>query len=227
MPRKKRVEKIYDYSAGCYERDKAKVSGKTKEFIAVEDWLNFSMTNHSEDEIRSRILNNIDSVCFTYICRYSRLSEKFIYELIGLSTGLFDWSNYDFNQCVTVSRLCMEEPERREKIVEAIMYKYYPDQVKFDRDKTQKQIKQARLDNKNINATLDPIIEIPNEYKDLDPKLFIGAKGILYNFRDKIDWYYIDRYQILSDDFKEVFGSVIKSAKSTVVNKEMTDYDIE
>ena len=225
MPRRKKVEKTYDYSPGCYERDKVKSFNKSEDSYAVEDWLNFSMSNHSESEIRSRILTNIDSICFTYVCRYSRLSEKFIYELIGLSTGLFDWSNYDFKQCINISRLCMEDPKRRKKIVEAIMYKYYPDQVKFDREIIRKQINQAKKDGKTISLTLDPIIEIPEEYRDVDPKLFIGSNGIIYNFRDKIDWYYIDRYQILSDDFKEVFSSVIKSAKNAVQNNETTDYD--
>lgn len=225
MPRKKKVEKTYDYSPGCYERDRVKSFEKSVDTYAVEDWLKFSMTNRSENEIRARILTDIDSICFTYVCRYSRLSEKFIYELIGLSTGLFDWSNYDFKQCINISRLCMEDPKRREKIVEAIMYKYYPDQVNFDRERIKKQIYQAKKDGRSVTLTLDPIIEIPEEYRDVDPKLFIGSKGITYSFRDKIDWYYIDRYQILSDDFKELFSSVIKSAKNAVQNKEEIDYD--
>ena len=52
--------------------------------------LEWSMQQHSEDEIRDMILSDPETICFTYVCRYSQMSEEFIEnELIVLSTLLF------------------------------------------------------------------------------------------------------------------------------------------
>lgn len=53
-------------------------------------WVRWSMEQHTEDEIRDAILNHPELVCFSYICRYSQMSEEFIEnELIVLGTGIF------------------------------------------------------------------------------------------------------------------------------------------
>jgi len=53
-------------------------------------WVEWSMTNHTEDEIRDAILNKPELVCYTYLSRYSQMSGEFIEnEFIVLSTGLF------------------------------------------------------------------------------------------------------------------------------------------
>lgn len=59
--------------------------------LKVKSWSEFSMNEQSEVSIRNRILlEGVDSVCVSYICRYSRLSERFIDELRVLSTGLLE-----------------------------------------------------------------------------------------------------------------------------------------
>jgi hypothetical protein len=61
----------------------------------VKFWQEWSMTPHTEDEIREQILTDLNSVCFTYVCRYSKMSSKFIEEFIALSTGFLNKENYE------------------------------------------------------------------------------------------------------------------------------------
>jgi hypothetical protein len=71
----------------------------------VEDWANFSLTPQTEDAIRERILHDNktgqNTICITYICEYSKLSEEFIEELCELTkykvhivnTTKYKWTN--------------------------------------------------------------------------------------------------------------------------------------
>jgi hypothetical protein len=57
----------------------------------VNDWYKFSTQPQSEEDIRDRIIkeiieNNISKyLCLSYVCKYSKLSEDFIEELIYLT----------------------------------------------------------------------------------------------------------------------------------------------
>lgn len=63
----------------------------------VTEWITFSLTPHTEDEIREKILTDYHNVCFSYICAHQKLSEDFIIELAALSTGLLHKFNYSEN----------------------------------------------------------------------------------------------------------------------------------
>lgn len=65
-----------------------------KQKADISEWINFSLTPHTEDKIREKILTDFNNVCFTYICGEQVLSEDFILELAALSTGLLDKENY-------------------------------------------------------------------------------------------------------------------------------------
>lgn len=65
-----------------------------KQEADISEWIKFSLTPHTEDEIREKILTDFNNVCFTYICGEQVLSEDFILELAALSTGLLDKENY-------------------------------------------------------------------------------------------------------------------------------------
>lgn len=64
---------------------------ENKDKYNVIQWLEFSMHPQSEDDIRKKLLEEIEmgtlgyNVCVSYVCRYSRLSEEFIEELIKLT----------------------------------------------------------------------------------------------------------------------------------------------
>ena len=62
----------------------------------TKEWIEWSLKPHSEEEIRERVLNDRESVCYSYICSSSRLSEKFIIELaiISLDETITE-DNYD------------------------------------------------------------------------------------------------------------------------------------
>ena len=61
----------------------------------ISEWKEFSMTPHTCDELRKKIMTDYDNVCFSYICHYSELPEEFIPELAALSTGMLTEDNYD------------------------------------------------------------------------------------------------------------------------------------
>ena len=58
-------------------------------------WVTWSTSPHSEDEIREAVFHTPELICWSYVCRFSTLSEEFIEELIVLSTGLFDGESED------------------------------------------------------------------------------------------------------------------------------------
>ena len=185
MANRKKQKKKYDYGPGCYERslNADKGSQITAELLAVEQWKEFSMKNQREDVIRDQILSDINSVCISYICRFSRLSEEFIDELIGLSTGLFNYTNYDLEQVLLISKLCIEEPERREKIIESLLYKYYAPLVDIQRKKLEDQIQEAKINKKKTNKTVtpEPIIDL-----SLSPLFFWNFTSPTDNTSSKI-----------------------------------------
>ena len=53
------------------------------------NWVTWSTSKHTEDEIRTAYLLTPELICTTYLCRYCTMSEDFIEELIVLSTGIF------------------------------------------------------------------------------------------------------------------------------------------
>lgn len=64
----------------------------------VEQWIEFSMNPRTEDELRQAMLDkNLREhiVCVSYVCRNSLMSCEFIEEFMALSTGSFDYTNYN------------------------------------------------------------------------------------------------------------------------------------
>ena len=71
----------------------------------VQDWAEWSMTPHSEEEIRNKCLDDIDGICFAYLCNTSYISEEFFEEFLALSTGLINRSNYNnLNYYISILR---------------------------------------------------------------------------------------------------------------------------
>lgn len=97
---------VYDYG-GCVRTWKSvfkPIIKRRKEDVVpikqesdVTEWVTFSLTPHTEDEIREKILTSYKDVCFAYICAHQKLSEDFIIELAALSTGLLYKYNYSEN----------------------------------------------------------------------------------------------------------------------------------
>ena len=58
--------------------------------IKDNDWAEFSLTPQTEQVLEERMLKSIDSVCVTYICRFSALSDRFIERMLALTTGVLN-----------------------------------------------------------------------------------------------------------------------------------------
>ena len=62
---------------------------------SIDEWKNWSLTPHSPDEIRDKILDDFENVCFSFVCTASKIPEEFMSEFMALSTGLITRENYD------------------------------------------------------------------------------------------------------------------------------------
>ena len=60
----------------------------------LEDWLDFSLYPQSELEIRKRAVNDAmyktHSLCYSYVCRFSKLSEEFIEDLMFITSPFYE-----------------------------------------------------------------------------------------------------------------------------------------
>lgn len=78
--------KEYNMGTEGYMKKNAPVSGIIKD----NDWSEFSLTPQTEQALEERMLKSIDSVCVTYICRFSSLSDRFIERMLALTTGVLN-----------------------------------------------------------------------------------------------------------------------------------------
>ena len=62
---------------------------------SIEEWKNWSLTPHTPDEIREKILTDFENVCFSFVCATSKIPEEFMPEFMALSTGYIKKENYD------------------------------------------------------------------------------------------------------------------------------------
>lgn len=61
----------------------------------VDEWVSYSMTSHPFEELRNRVLTDVDSVCYTYLCRNNPMNEEEIIELSILSFGIIQKKYYE------------------------------------------------------------------------------------------------------------------------------------
>ena len=153
----------------------------------VHELIEFSSTPHSEEELRLAFLNNKD-VCVSYICRHSPMSEDFIIEFTGLTTGLFNHGNYDKKAAMAIGELMMMSVGDREDIIKLIS--------QYNRAKITKE-------------------ELPELFRDLEEE---HLRLIDINIRDRVDWLYIARYQNISKEFAEKYKVVLKNFIDTPYN---------
>lgn len=91
-------------------------------------WVDWSLTPHSEEEIREAVFNTPELICWSYICKSSVLSEEFIEELLVLSTGLFDgvrrelYNEENINMIKEI--LYIEPTPARKNLQKAVAEKY-------------------------------------------------------------------------------------------------------
>jgi hypothetical protein len=58
-----------------------------KEKLKTDNWAEWSLTPHTEDEIREKVLTDYNNVCFAYVCEKSPMTKRFAEELAVLSAA--------------------------------------------------------------------------------------------------------------------------------------------
>ena len=145
----------------------------------VSKWYEFSMNSRSEDEIREMILTDPDSVCYSYICMKSPLSENFIEELRVLSTELINKELYTPDNLKLVSDILSIKnlTERSKYVRELYMNNKLPyfmkSKIRSDmmvRDKLdwRNLVKYQNLSKEFIDSHQDEINEVRRMYNSQD-----------------------------------------------------------
>lgn len=120
---------------------------------AVKRWADWSMTNHTTEEIKQQILTNPNDVCFTFLCRYSRIPEDFFDEFMVLSSGLLNpkspKEDYDKIKKVLFSKLGVTD--------ENLEHPYITIQVPYDKTKKIENwdMVPENIDIKRVNEKID------------------------------------------------------------------------
>lgn len=136
----------------------------------LKDWLDFSLFPQSELEIRKRAVNDAlyktHSLCYSYVCRFSKLSEDFIEDLMFITSPFYE-IDYD-------------NKENRNFIVDLI-----------DLDITTK-------------SQLEKAIVKLSKFRSVDSRMlskFHGNRKIKNVAADRLDWFYLYKFQNLSEAF--------------------------
>lgn len=159
---------------------KKKEETKKTSTDTVDDLVNWSMTPHTEEELRDTMLAK-KTVYVTYICKHTPMTEEFIIEFTGLSTGEFNYVNYNKEACMIIGHLMMLSQQERDHIIEL-----------------------GKLVKTN-NLSID---ELPEPFNKLDKKYLYLLSPLV---RDRIDWLNIGKYQNMSNEFIEKYKSVLKN----------------
>ena len=184
----KPVKKVNTERAVWESRDRASIEPKVISDDIVEEWLEFSMNQRTPEEIRHKVFTNPKAVCFSYLCRFCMMSEDFIIELSGLSSGVFENENvYNPEQAKILGSLLMiPKKGDREEI------------IRLFRSYQRKEI---------------PLEKIPAEFRKLEPWIMMSIDNVT---RDKVDWYYIEKYQNLSNEFRIKHKALLHPKASAV-----------
>lgn len=177
----------------------AKNNDKTEEDkLKVKSWSEFSMNEQSEASIRNRILlKGVDSVCVSYICRYSRLSESFINELRVLSTGLLKPDEYYSRNLKVIS----DALDKRSELKSDNPYK------KLDGDKLGK----IELLYEEVDGTCYTIERAVSGIRDSLDWVYLSQYQILseefiLKHAKEVHWGFIFKSQNVSTEFKKKYG---------------------
>lgn len=103
-----------------FGKQKEKATKNQKATKKVNDWASFSLNPRTEDEIRERLKEDKESVCLSYICENSVLSEEFIEELIKLTKCKNSKGN-------SVNRIDWDAISRKQKLSEEFILKHAED----------------------------------------------------------------------------------------------------
>lgn len=173
-------------------------------FNNIGDWYEFSTNPQPEEDIRRRAifdsLTKSNSICYSYLCRTSRLSEKFIEELMFISSNAFTLQFYDEKHIGIVVDLIDQNFKKKEDQTDYIFQL-----IEAEKKRMKKEIE----DGKRKVASVDPFLY----------HIFTMDSII----QDKLDWFYISKFQKLSGSFIEKHHNMIDEElrrKQTIYSRE-------
>lgn len=136
----------------------------------LEDWLDFSLFPQPELEIRKRAIDDAlyktHTLCYSYVCRFSKLSEEFIEDLMFITSPFYE-IDYD-------------NKENRNFVVDLI-----------DLDIS-------------TRSQLEKAIEKLSKSRSIDSGFlnkFHGNRKVKNVASDRLDWFYLYKFQNLSEPF--------------------------
>ena len=149
---------------------------------SIRDWLNFSISPQEEETIERMAIKDIDSLCYSFICRYSKLSENFIERLLALTTGVLNEKSTD---------------EEISKLTDLMV------KVKTSEDKSY---------NPEITLTSKVTLLKDKTKKKSPDNMEVKYESRSYKVRnlpDRLDWVYISRFQQLSNNFLKKYAKYL------------------
>lgn len=182
-----------------------------KDKLKVNDWKSFSMNPQSETDIKNKILTDrIDSVCSTYICRYSRLSEDFIEELRGLSTGLLKKDRYYSENLKTI----LDALDKKQRFNSSSYYKKQDDEKLGKITLKYIDIHGTYTVTKAISGIRDRI-----DWTYISQYQVLSEQFILKHGKD-VHWGFIFKSQNVSKEFRKKYGSNASIIDSPIESEE-------
>lgn len=153
---------------------------------SIGDWAEWSMVPHSTQEIRERLLTRpIDETCISYLCRFSKIEPDFLDEFVILSTGYFHDASKASDDLIAAQPIAYSEASMA----------YYKALLNWElsEDATKPVMPNC------IKAQLPR----PSTH---DPNKRPYSMGSFSSISDKIDWFYIARWQHFSDEILQKYS---------------------
>ena len=185
------------------ERD---VARKIAENSTKEKWSTWSLTPHTEEEIRHECLTNFDHVCFTYVCGTSKLSPEFIEEFMVLSSGVM------CNAYREIERARTKEEELLAKERYDALFKKAQGAILFNLGVFGKEPEKNRF----TAVHTSEVENLAGERRETDR--IITDSTII----DRLDWYAISKFQKLPEWFMEKYSCML-NWKELKINQKMSD----
>lgn len=163
---------------------------------SIRDWLNFSTSPQEEELIEQMAIKDIDSLCYSFICRYSKLSENFIERLLALTTGVLNEKSTE---------------EEISKLTDLMV------KVKTSEDKSY---------NPEITLISKVTLVKDKAKKKSPDNMEVRYESRSYKVRnlpDRLDWVYISRFQQLSNNFLKKYAKYL-SYRDLLANESL-DHD--
>lgn len=188
----------------------AKANEKDKE--RVKAWKEFSMTPQTEEAIKKKLLTDPNSVCVSFICRYSKLSQKFIDDLFVLTTGLVSEETYEMDYD-TIRKVILNKylpKKQREKFGHVMLHKVAV-------VNGIKQIIEYPVNSESINDRVDFVYLVNHQQL---------SEEFLHYFLNQLNISMVMHRQKLTPAFRQELYELYKKRNKTKKDKKSTESKI-